>query len=174
MDPRALDEAVARSWPARETLALGSWLARLDDGVTRRANSILPYGPVDVALERRLEDAAARYLGRGLVPWLQVTRACDPALEPRLRELGWETGIDRTLLLAGPLPEGTLSLPVRLAAAPDSDWIDCWWTVDSRGDEQALASCRAIIGRIAAPAAYASVRRTGETVAEVDPDVVEV
>ncbi len=79
---------------------------------------MLPHGegppPAEGVIDGWLRTAVQLYRGRGLTPWLQVTRAAWPAgLDGLLGARGWQTGIDRTLLLTGPLPDagGPSGLP---------------------------------------------------------------
>jgi N-acetylglutamate synthase len=162
MSTRALDLAVARAWPARELVPIGPWTARLDAGVTRRPNSVLPHGdgpaPDPPVLDGWLRATERLYVDRSLTPWIQVTGAAwPPGLEHELAARGWETGIDRTLLLAGPVPTDAGRLDARLAPRPEPAWLATWWTVDPRGGASQLESAAAIISRIAEPVAFASV-----------------
>ncbi len=166
MDLRALDLAIARAWPAREQAAIGPWTARLDAGVTRRANSVLAHGdgptPVTAVLDGWLETSEQLYRARGLTPWIQVTDASwPPDLAAELAARGWETGIDRTLLLAGPVPTAESPLDVRLAPRPEPAWVETWWEVDPRGGAPELESAAAIIARIREPTAFATVSLGG-------------
>ena len=51
-----LDRLQHRAWPAAHEEALGGWRLRFTDGVTRRANFVLPHGPRPTLLDiaRRL------------------------------------------------------------------------------------------------------------------------
>jgi GNAT superfamily N-acetyltransferase len=162
-----LDLAVQEAWPPRATVAVGPWTARLDAGVTRRPNSILPHGhgpePGDDELDALLARTVSLYREHGLVPWIQVTEAAwPPRLEERLAERGWPTGIDPTLLLAGPLvaaaPDGVLLEP-RASEA----WLSAWWSIDPRGDAAAVGAVARLLTRIEG-GAFASVVEGGRTV----------
>lgn len=178
MELGALDLAIARAWPAREELAVGPWTARIDAGVTRRPNSVLPHGegtpPAAGVIDDWLRTVVQLYRGRGLTPWLQVTRAAWPAgLDGLLGARGWQTGIDRTLLLTGPLPEagGAPGLPgidvqieVQLDPRPQGSWLETWWSVDPRGGAPQRDAAAAILDRIGDPAAFARVVAGGACV----------
>jgi len=64
--PDRLERLMDQAWPAPETVAIDGWRARFADGVTRRANSVLPGAqPPDVdatitAVERAYADRACR------------------------------------------------------------------------------------------------------------------
>lgn len=166
MEARELDLAIARAWPARTRVAVGPWTARLDAGVTRRANSVLPHGsgaaPDAATLDAWLRTATALYGRRGLIPWIQLSQAAwPPTLERELEARGWATGIDRTLLLGGPLPGDDSRHEVRLASRPTADWIATWWALDARGGALERAAAAAILARVDEPAAFASVACEG-------------
>ena len=101
---KELDLALLRAWPPAEERRVGRWLVRLDGGVTRRANSVLPLGrgpdPSSEQLDGWLAEARRLYDDRGLTPWVQVTDAAwPPDLGAALEERGWTTGIDPTVVL---------------------------------------------------------------------------
>lgn len=162
MEAHVLDLAIARAWPAREEVPIGPWTARLDAGVTRRPNSVLPHGhgpPPDTGvMDDWLRIVLRLYRRRGLTPWIQVTGAAwPPGLERELEARGWETGIDRTLLLTGAVPAAGSELDVRLASRPQHSWVETWWSVDARGGALQRESAAALLARIGEPAAFASV-----------------
>lgn len=152
MDKALLDRAVQAAWPPGATAPVGPWTARLDAGVTRRPNSVIPHGagaePDDATLDRWLDDAVTLYGTRGLTPWIQVTEAAwPPRLEAWLAGRGWETEIDPTLLLTAPVPAAGPSSVVT-SRTPSEDWVRAWWSVDPRGGDAELEACRRILGRI--------------------------
>jgi ribosomal protein S18 acetylase RimI-like enzyme len=165
---KALDLALLRAWPAADERRIGPWLARLDAGITRRANSVLPLGkgppPEAARLQGWLDEAVTIYRARDLEPLVQVTQAAwPPALERELADRGWQTEIDRTLLLVGVPSADDDRWRVAVDARPHRDWLDSWWAVDPRGDESALLTLMQLFARIASPTAFLRVldeRRT--------------
>jgi GNAT superfamily N-acetyltransferase len=146
-----VDLAIQRAWPPRATGVIGPWRARLDGGVTRRPNSVLPHGtgpePGDGGLDEMLAEVMRLYEAHGLTPWIQVTEAAwPPRLEERLAERGWETGIDRTLLLAGPVVSADGAAFVE--HSPSQEWVATWWGVDPRGGDSELTTCLELLERI--------------------------
>ena len=154
VDRVTLDRLAARAWPALEQVEVDGWLLRAAQGVTRRANSALPLSD---ALP--VEQVVAFYRERDLPPVVQVS---DQATDAALANLGWVRDIAVEVMTA-PLPEASSSAVVR--AEPEQDWVDCWWTVDGRGGQAELDVALRMLGRIPAPAAYASVVEHGRTVA---------
>jgi N-acetylglutamate synthase len=153
VDKAALDLALQRAWPARTLTAIGPWTARLDAGVTRRANSVLPHGNGpdldDDGLDVLLAETVDLYDRHGLTPWLQVTGAAwPPRLTERLAQRSWQTGIDRTLLLTGPLPIVGQAHEVLLEPQISADWTATWWDVDPRGGTSEREHAANLLARI--------------------------
>ncbi|MFT2707509.1 GNAT family N-acetyltransferase [Clavibacter zhangzhiyongii] len=170
MDPRAaaalLDDLADRGWPADARERHGGWILRAAGGVTKRANSALPAGPVADA-EDALDAVEAFARAHGIVPCVQVSPASEPAdLAARLAVRGYAAEA-RTLvqvadaravagLLGGASPDPALAVTVTVADAPDDAWLDAWWSVDGRGGSAELRVARGILER--GPALYAAVR----------------
>ena len=77
---RRLEEIGAKTWPARTTERLHGWLLSMDDGLTRRANSVLPIGWDDgPRVGERIAEVELRYQDHGLNPCFKMTRAVLPA-----------------------------------------------------------------------------------------------
>lgn len=150
-----LERLMDQAWPAPETMAIGGWRARFADGITRRANSVLPDAePADV--DAAISAVERAYTERGLLPTFQMTPAAQPSdLDSRLADRGYRVdGPTRVLVAAGDLS------PARRADAtvtdePSEAWMDLWWLVDGRGDSAARAVARAILTGV--PARYGSI-----------------
>ncbi|QHC69030.1 GNAT family N-acetyltransferase [Rathayibacter sp. VKM Ac-2801] len=163
MDPRLLDRLAADAWPALVRRPLGAWELRASAGVTKRANSVLASGEV-VDQGAALDAAEAFAREHGIAPLVQIGPPSPDGLTGLLAERG-AAPIDRTLVLTGSVQEALAALPapsssappprVRLAPAPDEDWLALWWSVDGRGG----AEERAVAERILAgcPSSYALV-----------------
>ncbi|PPF11279.1 GNAT family N-acetyltransferase [Rathayibacter sp. AY1A5] len=171
MDPRLLDRLAADAWPALVRRPLGPWELRASSGVTKRANSVLASGDV-VDQGAALDAAEAFAREHGIAPLVQIGPPSPAGLTGLLAERG-AAPIDRTLVLTGSVQEALAALSttsgsapsrpvpprpapqprVRLAPAPDEDWLALWWSVDGRGG----AEERAVAERILAgcPSSYA-------------------
>ncbi|MFT2752777.1 GNAT family N-acetyltransferase [Clavibacter sp. Sh2088] len=169
MDPRAaaalLDRLADRGWPAEHRERHGGWILRAAGGVTKRANSALPAGPVDDA-EGALDAVEAFARERGMPACVQVSPASEPAdLAALLAARGYVADA-RTLVqvadadaVARRLGDARVADPaleVTVADAPDDAWLDAWWSVDGRGGSAELAVARRILA--GGPAVYAAVR----------------
>ncbi|MFA1545807.1 GNAT family N-acetyltransferase [Actinomadura chokoriensis] len=148
-----LGELVAEAWPAPSTQDIGGWLLRHADGVTKRANSVLPVGePGDVG--QAVERAERFYGALGLPTVFSVDAQARPKeLDRFLDGRGYEL-VDPTIAmeteLDGPYEQGG----VEIAEAPSQEWLDLWWSVDGRYDHQLPMAEKILTG---VPAGYASL-----------------
>ena len=111
------------------------------------------------------------YAEHELTPWLQVTGAAwPPELEERLEARGWQTRIDRTLLLGGPLSEPADTRNVVVEQEPSAAWIAAWWKADPRGGARELEVVSALLTRIENAAFARAIE--GKTVVGVGVGVV--
>jgi hypothetical protein len=79
--PAGLDRMMSAAWPTLEEVAVEGWSARFADGVTLRANSVLPLAPPE-DLRSAIERVESLYLERSLRPAFQIGPAAQPpALE---------------------------------------------------------------------------------------------
>ncbi|MEU8385182.1 GNAT family N-acetyltransferase [Streptosporangium sp. NPDC048865] len=162
------DRLVDQAWPALQRVDAGGWTLRAADGVTKRANSVLPLGePED--LRAGIEEAEKFYADRGLPCVFSVGGGATPGLDAALRARGYRV-VDPTLIMTAPLgpegpgeageSEGLEEEPggrVELAETPSQAWLDAWWGVDGRfGDDGLMTAVRILTG---VPAVYASLGR---------------
>ncbi|RRJ63532.1 GNAT family N-acetyltransferase [Paenibacillus oralis] len=95
---RRLEELAASGWPPRELRPLGSWQLRANDGVTRRANSVLAAGPFPEG--DWLEEVERFYRERGLPTCFHVSEYSPPELDSLLAAAGYEKVMSCLLLTA--------------------------------------------------------------------------
>lgn len=144
-------------WPALEEVSVDGWVARFANGVTQRANSVMPLAaPGD--LGDAIDHVEKLYADRGLPAIFQVGTDAQPSeLDRALAERGYEFGsptgfqvvdVDHAIGQLDPAD-------VDIADAPDQNWLDLWWAVDGRGDAEALAVAEKIL--TGGPALYASI-----------------
>ncbi|MEX2289388.1 MAG: GNAT family N-acetyltransferase [Mycobacteriales bacterium] len=164
--PYRLDELTHRGWPALESVEVDGWLVRLAQGVTQRANSVLPLrAPRD--LSAAVEEVERIYRQRGLTPTFQISPAAQPAgLDDLLADRGYAVRTPTVIQVADVSTALRRLLTSAVAAsvetAPDEDWMRLWWSIDGRGGAQA----RAVASRLltGGPALYGSIRdSTGVT-----------
>ncbi|GAB3575681.1 hypothetical protein GCM10027406_07600 [Leifsonia lichenia] len=151
--PAELDDLADRGWPALEREQLGPWTLRFADGVTNRANSVLPSGQVDaVALPALVGSAEQAYRRRGLPAVFQVSPATDAALPAELGARGYREHSATHILVADRARIAEASAAVTVASTPSRPWMQLWWSVDGRGDSAAQAVAERIL--IGVPALY--------------------
>jgi GNAT superfamily N-acetyltransferase len=148
-----LGELVAEAWPAPSTQDIGGWLLRHADGVTKRANSVLPIGDpgdVDVAVER----AERFYTELGLPTVFSIDAQARPqGLDGFLEASGYEL-VDPTIAMVADLAGPYAQDGVEVVQAPSREWLDLWWSVDGRYDHQLPMAEKILTG---VPAGYASL-----------------
>ncbi|WP_329005379.1 GNAT family N-acetyltransferase [Kribbella sp. NBC_00709] len=146
-----IDALMNQGWPAAHSTELDGWLVRHNDGVTLRANSVLPASaPFD--LDRALDYVENLYAAHQIAPSFQVGPAAQPGdLDEYLAARGYEVR-NPTLVMCAEVADVLAKLPepaaaVNISSAPDDDWMDFWWAVDGRGGSAAQAAARQILNR---------------------------
>ncbi|HEY3683881.1 MAG TPA: GNAT family N-acetyltransferase [Streptosporangiaceae bacterium] len=148
---------VHRHWPAHTVEESDGWLLRYADGVTKRANSVLPAGrPADLAAA--IAAAERFYRDRGLPPVFSLDEGAPGAaeLDAELAARGYSS-VDPTLIMTRPL-DGAWdppAHPVRLDDSPSGEWMARWWEVDGRGGPEDLAVGERILRGV--PSTYAHI-----------------
>ncbi|WP_248958779.1 GNAT family N-acetyltransferase [Sphaerisporangium perillae] len=153
---------VHHAWPAPHQEALGGWTLRYADGVTKRANSILPWGePED--LDKAIDAAERFYADRGVPCVFSVGLRAPSGLDGFLAGRGYRL-VDDTMFMAAALdgPASPVAHRVTIAEEPSEDWLATWWAVDGRFG-QGLATAERIVRGV--PAGYAAVEEEGRPVA---------
>lgn len=143
----------AATWPPVRVERVGPWQVGLSDGVTQRANSVLPLGaPQDLAAAVDAVEALYAAAGKPAVFRLGDPEA-PPGLAAELDARGYDVGVVTDVLVRHDVTgSGPVALPpgvaLAVAEAPDDAWLDTW---------AALAGRRRDVGRrilTGAPAAY--------------------
>jgi len=176
-----LERLAARAWPAAEQVALGPWTLRATEGVTSRANSVLPVPPQDHPLapahpltaredrdvEGLIEEAERFYRRRGLPAIVQLAPAAWPDdLDARLRRRGWrldspsEVWTALAHLVDERCPHGEPA--ALLAPRAEREWLDFAYA-EEPSERRAVRA--GIVGRIAAPTAFALLTEGARVVA---------
>jgi GNAT superfamily N-acetyltransferase len=139
-----MDALMNQGWQAADSTELDGWLVRRNAGVTLRANSVLPASaPFDV--DRALEYVENLYVAYGIQPSFQISPAVQPSdLDARLAARGYEVR-NPTLVQCAAISDVLAQLrppaiEVNISTRPSTSWIDCWWSVDGRGDDTRAAA----------------------------------
>ncbi|MFI6786758.1 GNAT family N-acetyltransferase [Nonomuraea sp. NPDC050383] len=150
------DRLVHEAWPAFERQSYGDWILRYADGVTKRANSVLPLGrPAD--LGAAIGAAEEFYTARGTRTAFSMGSGAVPELDAELDRRGYEV-VDPTAVMARSGDTPGPAHRVRIEEHPWRAWVDTWWAVDGRYAEGRQAAERICAG---VPAWYAAVEEDG-------------
>lgn len=157
-------EAVClHAWPALREVAVGDWLLRFADGLTRRSNSANPRAPRIADIADSIAACEAQYREAGLPTIFRIPTLLDPAADAALERRGYRIE-GETLTLHGPLANARHDAAVDLASAPDDAWLAAMNALQNRAPRDAAIYAR-LIRAIAIPAGFARLRADGETIA---------
>ena len=162
-----LDRLQLRAWPAAREEAIGGWRLRFTDGVTRRANSVLPHGPAPPDVENAVARVESAYAERAFDPRFLVSPAASPPdLDAILAERGYEVDAP-TLVQTAPLPLQPQAMAQGVQV--DVGGFDDAWLSDYAAAESItpgeVEGRHGIHLRIRATAGYATARVDGRPVA---------
>ncbi|MEU5220265.1 GNAT family N-acetyltransferase [Streptomyces sp. NPDC020807] len=167
-----LARATARAWQPSESEALGEWTLRAADGLTRRANSVLPLGDPGMPVPDALDRVREWYAARGLPPFVQVATGAEGTQEllgAALDRYGWKREVSAEVRIAALAPIGDADADVsavRLTRTLEEPWLRCYRPGDSR------PVVRTVLG--AGPSVwFASVAGTGGVPAAIGRCVVD-
>jgi ribosomal protein S18 acetylase RimI-like enzyme len=170
-----LERMGGRAWPARIEKRLGGWILRAADGVTRRANSVLPLGDPRLAnLETAIQRVTQFYREQNLPPRFQMTIASQPPnLEDLLVARGFKEELRVIVQIASAPTENAVEQKQKVAvtATPRQGWFAAYAQAEGY-DETSLAVRRVIMGRVSQPKAYAAAL-IGETTVGVGFGVLD-
>jgi len=162
-----LELVAARAWPAAETERLDGWMIGHSDGVTWRANSVLPcYGLKEYSLERAIDHAIEFYGKRGTPPSFKINPESQPEyLDETLEARGFAkemiTHVQTVDMIDCPSTQDSFSVVV--TDSLNREWITVYGRLGGF-DERALDERLGIIERIQLSTGFASVRAGGAVV----------
>lgn len=151
----AVDLSAMRIWPPKDCQKLESWYCRIDEGVTRRANSVLALGGQPENWRTLVEEAERRYRAAGRVPVFQITPAAGGAvLDERLAELGYRLEAPSSVQersIENFTPANEPLGAVELGERPLPGWLDLYCLGES---ERARLAKAAILDRVEGPSVF--------------------
>ena len=169
-----MEQISSNAWVAEETERLGGWLLRANDGITRRANSVLPIGPPPPPIDESIEKVIEFYKKKDLIPRFQMTTTSKPIeLDRDLSERGFSVGLQVEIHTAAinHLVQKSPAFDVLIS----NDISDGWMSVysESSGYEEAsMDTRRDLMKRTSLPKAFA-LATIGRDLAGVGFGVVE-
>lgn len=172
---RELERIAFNAWPAFHCEKLGGWILRATNGVTRRANSVFPYGdPLANDVEEAIQRIVGFYNDRAIIPRFQMTAVSQPVnLDEILAKLGFavELAVAIRVTSIEQLASIEPSVPVKIRARPDLAWLRTY-IVGNSYDQASVEIRKAIVERIAQKKAFATAAIDGK-IAGVGLGVVE-
>ncbi len=157
-----VEETCLNAWPALREVLLDGWLLRFSGGLTRRANSANPLGPVT---HEARHDCEALYRRQGLPTIFRLLSLIDRSVEERLAAAGYTSEGDSCVLYGDIQGIETARDPdVWLLSQATPEWFAAMAALQNHTTEQAEAY-RRIVGQLAIPAAFAALSIEGEIVA---------
>ena len=168
---RRLVGFAAGAWPAGRVEELDGWRLRANQGVTRRANSVLANVSGDrLPLAEKLARVEAFYARERLPARYQLCPASLPAgLDDALAARGYRA-VARTAVQVAPLTAVLAGTPcgqadqVRMAGRLEDAWFATYCRADGFSGPDA-AGREDILRRIARPTGYASLELNGDLAA---------
>lgn len=163
MNPRDIDLATIKTWPAAVTDERNGWFYLASGGVTGRVNAAWPLDWRGSDVDAAIDDVEAWYAARNMPPRFKLTDdAFAPAdLPAHLARRGY-VAVTPTLIMTAPLAART-SEDVALSSVmpPLFDQV----LQDSTTNADDLEERRSIARRLPQPAAFAVRERDGRAVA---------
>lgn len=169
-----IEEVASNAWPARDMEQLGGWKLRANDGITRRANSVLPLDDPGIDLDDAIDYAEFFYERRGLQAKFQMTEASLPEeLDDRLARLGYaaELRVHAQVATARRLVAVERPWTVHLSPVLTKDWLTAYAAAGGYED-MVLQVRKGILERIQPDHVFALAVVDGQT-AGVGLGVVE-
>lgn len=132
-----IEEAAAKTWPARYTEDFGGWRIRISDGLTLRANSILlcgsgPYANPKIDINLAINEMIKRYQAANLIPTFHIPLPLYAEFDSYLGRQGWEKKITvevmvadtKSMLARENTSDINLGLTHEISEQPDDFWLD--------------------------------------------------
>ena len=162
---RLIEELAMNAWPVMQTLHYDGWVLRCADGYTKRANSVYPLYPSEIALDEKIEFCESLYRDRNLPAVFKLTRASTPAyLDNFLESNGYradsQTSV-RLLDLKTGQPE--ISRDVVLASEDSDPWHEAFARMNNVSPEHRSTHV-SILRAILLKKCYAAVVEDGQII----------
>lgn len=163
---RKLEVIAFHSWPAKVIIPLGDWIMRADAGVTRRANSVFPYGDPGLPLNDAIEYVIKFYRDRDLIPRFQMTDASQPSgLDKALERRGfaYEMPTHFQICRIEDFVKAGAGYKVDMSSEPDDEWFSSYSRISGHSAE-VLRVRKGIFERMPVQKSFASVREGGQVI----------
>lgn len=164
---RALEARMMSAWPALETQFHAGWVVRAANGYFRRANSasaLFPERPLDDAT---IDALVALMRAMSIAPCFRISPLAREGADAALAARGFRCDV-ATLTLVGPVPDAAPRAEPGSALLLDPRAEPAWIAANAAGyggDKANAAHLDAIVSRIRAPTAFATLNVNDEPVA---------
>ena len=126
-----LEELSNATWPADKEVEIGKWIARISDGFTLRANSVLPLGAGPIGeptgpLEQAVKGVIEMYESAGLAPAFVVPLPLYEELDIYLAEQNWSQKLIADYLVNETVteaPDARENFIYTTRTNPDQRWL---------------------------------------------------
>lgn len=120
-----IEELSLRAWPAFESARHEGWILRQAEGLTKRANSVIPLYEGEGELEAKVSFCEDYYKKAGLKSTFKLTEFSEPpALDSFLAERGYSRVDETSVRTAAPCwREWQASARVELRAEAGEEWL---------------------------------------------------
>ena len=147
-------------------MPLGDWILRADAGVTRRANSVFPFGDSGLPLDEAIEYVVNFYRNRELIPRFQMSKASVPTgLDDALARRGFAYEMKtyvHTCRIKDVL-KASGGYQVEMSSEPDDEWFSSYSRISGHSAE-VLRVRKGIFERMPVEKRFASVRERGSVI----------
>ncbi len=165
---RFYQELSTNAWPAKYYYLLNGWVARISEGVTKRANSVMPLTYYGNKLLKDIQVAEAIYTKNNLPIIFQLPDYFEPKnLLETLLENDYKI-IDETLVMTAKIND-LLDIPINQdysyqnTPEAENEWFNSM-SVSGRGTQKRIEGQKAIISRILQPKSFFSTKQDKEII----------
>lgn len=160
-----LEALYTAAWPPLHTQAAGDWLLKFAPGVSRRANSANPLRAQVRNVESSIDGVARRYHDAGMPALFRILSVLEPDAGAHLDRLGY-TPEGETVNLFARIDEAAARRDeaVTVESRPSEAWLSAMTAAQGHTGDKA-ETYRKIVGSVAIPAAFVSLRHEGEPAA---------
>jgi ribosomal protein S18 acetylase RimI-like enzyme len=159
-----VEAACREAWPCPDETILGGWLIRASGGQTRRTNSVNPLPGERADVSAIVDAARAIYSGMGQ-PLIFRVPTIAQGVDAQLDRLGFGPPEAETITLHATLRDCPRDAAGSAQAGPlDAEWLAARASL-SGWEPEVMQVYQHMLGQIACPAVFASVRGEGRIVA---------
>jgi Acetyltransferases len=163
---RKLEEISTNAWPSLQTFMYDGWILRFGNGVTRRANSIVPIYESTKEIEAKIEFCERLYADHKLPTIFKITSASTPAnidkvLEGRGYAIDAETSFQTLDLYADFVTDSCCEISID--SSYSDYWMQCYMDFNNH-DKDKFNTYRSLLNQIRTKKGLLLLKHNGTTV----------